>query len=394
MRFGQDMRLSFLLLTVAMCLLAVSGVEVPCAVPQDGGIYSSDTILCKGDYRLTQGITIQGEGAVFDCNNSILIGSYRNVGIKITGKDNVLKNCDIRTYEIGAQFAESTRSTLKDSRLTHNVNAVSFVQSNENKIYNVAVDQAIKNVDMVSGRYNTLWFNNIKVRDQPYCTVNACDQAEMNPCVSGDGYCGSVCSAQEDAECIGSRPTIDQAVGLYRETAVEQIQAKVPDKADKVKELIAKGRIELKESEDSERAMQIQSVLRKLNLSPTQYKEMKNKVNVTKYAYVTENQTLFEITVIALKPVTDMVLYEYFPERFTDLASNASKGDHLEFEIGKIEVGGKAELSYKAESDALLKGTPVSIPVDLGGKYPWLNWVIGYVLAFFGIQTKKMLSDR
>ena len=239
----------------------------------------------------------------------------------------------------------------------------------------------IQAVNVVNSKYNVFRFMNRSVINSKYCVDNACDTDSMDPCVNSDGYCGSKCTNAEDSDCTGQIGA-DETVNMYKLVVKDALIHYSPTKEEQINKIISEGKVMLNNTIDPSSK---QGILARFNLSDAKYKEALESVKITKYAYISGNKTLFEITVVAKKPVQSLVLYEYFPEQFEELRT-----DKLEWTIGSIEVGGNATVNYEAEQDALLKENPVTIPY-LGDvpKDSWWGWIVGYVLAGLGIQYRR-----
>ncbi|MBD3248712.1 hypothetical protein GF336_01585 [Candidatus Woesearchaeota archaeon] len=87
-----------------------------CVVPTSGMEITENTIFCKGEYNLTEGINIIADNVVLDCNESRLFGdSYE--AIYLSGKQGItVKNCDIDIFK-GITVENGKDIIVKDNTL-------------------------------------------------------------------------------------------------------------------------------------------------------------------------------------------------------------------------------------------------------------------------------------
>ncbi|MBI4449027.1 hypothetical protein HY641_03310 [Candidatus Woesearchaeota archaeon] len=398
-------RLFFLLVLIIAAGLFLLAFGQGCAIPSDGMTISQSTTLCRGDYGLSKGVLIRGEGIVLDCSGASLKGPFVGSGILLTDSVGVqIKRCSLESWESGITVQNTVRSVVVDSTLKDNLAGITLVDAIDNRFLDIDItgDEFVKSL---RSRLNAFSFIEKSVAGKAFCNGNACDRESADPCVHYDAYCSPKCTESTDRDCAPEAvPTPTQALEFYRQDlkdkALQTLAASAADPRNKarIEELFTTGHVRVKDDIDPTIRRKI---LDRLNLSEAQYLRARRSLNITKYAYLTRNETLFEVTVIALAPVSNLVLYEYFPERFSELSP---KQEFLQFAIGSIDIGGKTKFSYTAESDALLGKLPISIPSSdsllqttepADSQLPsanlpsWLSWLIAYLMTLLGFQWAR-----
>jgi len=107
------------LVLIFVFVLFAGFVSGECIEPSDGMLITKNTILCKGDYRLDNGISIKGNEIYLDCDRAVIEGNFEKVGIIVEGFDVSIKNCNILYFEKGIE-AKNSKLSLINSTLAKN----------------------------------------------------------------------------------------------------------------------------------------------------------------------------------------------------------------------------------------------------------------------------------
>lgn len=143
-----------------------------CITPTNGMTITQNTVLCKGNYNLPNGIKINAQDVTLDCNGANLIGntngrSYvsENYGIWITKPKVTVKNCFISNYSYGILSSSNNvnYNYLFNNTLKWNFRGISGL--NLHKIYNNSFSNNVVGIDTTSNingfevRYNNIYSN-------------------------------------------------------------------------------------------------------------------------------------------------------------------------------------------------------------------------------------------
>ncbi len=89
--------------------------------PTDGCEVTQNTTFNPGTYSLPNGIIINADNIVLDCNNAVLNGLGSNTGIYLNNKNNnIVKNCTVSNYNYGIYLIGSKNNVFKGNNLTGN----------------------------------------------------------------------------------------------------------------------------------------------------------------------------------------------------------------------------------------------------------------------------------
>jgi parallel beta-helix repeat protein len=98
-----------------------------CTVPYDRMNITNNTIFCRGDYYLPNGIIIVGTPSL-NCNGSTLNGNGTGIGIDDNGYNyrQTIQNCIIKNYSTGYESGSGTYGTLINNQALNNGYGFSF----------------------------------------------------------------------------------------------------------------------------------------------------------------------------------------------------------------------------------------------------------------------------
>jgi len=105
------------------------GPKCECIIPLDRLIVDSDSVLCYGEYNMSDYIRLK-DGVELNCNNATLIGNDVDMGVYIGGVSNtVINSCKFEGYDVGVKY-------LTSSVRNHNTGRYYPVNSLNNEVYN------------------------------------------------------------------------------------------------------------------------------------------------------------------------------------------------------------------------------------------------------------------
>ena len=123
----------WILLVILFC-----PVVFACDTPLDGKVYTASQNFCGKRYYIPDGIVIETDNIVIDCNNGILQGDFKGTGVLVKDADNVvIKNCNIVNYHRGIHLKNVNSSDIFDTNLLRNFIGLRIENTNENHLYGI-----------------------------------------------------------------------------------------------------------------------------------------------------------------------------------------------------------------------------------------------------------------
>lgn len=112
--------------------------------PSDGMVVSSDVIFCPGSYNLPNGLSIQSNNVVLDCNGVEVCGNGVGIGILTTSSGVVVKNCSIRNYDYGIREDGSVEGNLFENNNVQQISrfGIYSTRSNQTNIIGNAIHES------------------------------------------------------------------------------------------------------------------------------------------------------------------------------------------------------------------------------------------------------------
>ncbi|MDO8641213.1 MAG: hypothetical protein Q7R33_06675, partial [Nitrosarchaeum sp.] len=77
-----------------------------CVIPNEQLIINNDTLFCEGSYFLPNGVLIEGNSLLVDCNGATFDGDFLHAGITVQGKNAQIQNCVLQNYDIGVLYID------------------------------------------------------------------------------------------------------------------------------------------------------------------------------------------------------------------------------------------------------------------------------------------------
>ncbi|MBI4147948.1 hypothetical protein HY490_01525 [Candidatus Woesearchaeota archaeon] len=165
-------------------------------------VINESMTLCSETYDVTEGVVMSADNVVLDCGTAILRNTRQGRGIVAENRKSItIQNCNLVMFATGIYFRNVSRAMVTRTNFVKNDIAMMLEDSYENWIAGNTDKSLQTPVVIVQGKFNTFQFDNKRVEGS-LCDGNVCNsQDTLNPCVSFDGYCSSVCSAASDEDC-------------------------------------------------------------------------------------------------------------------------------------------------------------------------------------------------
>jgi len=227
-----------LILTIAIFILFTIGVvAVECgSIPTDGCEVTIDTTFNTGNYYLPNGISINADNVVLDCNGSTLIGDHSinlsgvQIGSSVSNpRLNVtVKNCNIRSYNFGITLWLAYNSAVINNNVSDSDSSgiMIFAQSSKNTILNNHATFNRRGIFSCGGGNNVI-SNNIACNNYPLIgDINSCDNTPDD--IGQNNFCDWA-NDWNDTGKVGCTYTCAQATGDSDLDGVIDILDKCPN---------------------------------------------------------------------------------------------------------------------------------------------------------------------
>lgn len=156
-------------------VLLLCPIVFACDTPLDGKTYTESKEFCGKRYYIPQGIIIETDNVIIDCNNGILQGDFRGTGITVRNAKNiVIKNCNLINYQRGIHLKNSSLSSIHHNNLLRNFIGMIIESSNENHFYenrDVSITKELRGINSFS---NHLKYVNKNIKGE-FCRHNSCN---------------------------------------------------------------------------------------------------------------------------------------------------------------------------------------------------------------------------
>jgi parallel beta-helix repeat protein len=160
-------------------VLLLCPIVFACDTPLDGKTYTASQDFCNKRYYIPNGITIETDNVVLNCNNAILQGDFKTTGISIRDAKNVeIKNCNIINFRQGIDLKNVTNADIHDNQLLRNFIGVHIENSNGNHLYknrDVSITETIKGTNSFE---NHIKYLNKNIEGD-LCRHNSCNEKTL-----------------------------------------------------------------------------------------------------------------------------------------------------------------------------------------------------------------------
>lgn len=217
-------------------------VLADCYSPSDLERINRSVVFCSDTFDAPNGIFITTSNITVDCNSAIIRGTkgFSDAGITLVNVSDVtLKNCNVVTYANGILLKGVRYSLITDNNLLKNDVGIRLFDSYENRIVDNNDKSLVRAVSAIASRFNVVALGNKRV-DEGFCGHNSCDGSPVDPCVDGDGYCGSC----DDSDCrpvevsvetpVDTRSADEIIEDIREEIVVEEDSVPVQDRTEAV----------------------------------------------------------------------------------------------------------------------------------------------------------------
>ena len=161
-----------------------SWLDSLCMEPIDGINITNNTAFCTGNYNLPNGVNINANNVIINCNSSSINGSniVGSIGIKLKGENVTLINCKIQNYHQGINLDDSAdpRSyNLFNSTVSNNIfglttflregNAANLTENNFDNTQKNILSEGTATINTINNWWGTV--NEIEIRNKLYGNV-------------------------------------------------------------------------------------------------------------------------------------------------------------------------------------------------------------------------------
>jgi len=147
-----------------------------CSDPLDGKEYTTNQEFCSKNYYLPEGIVINADSIMIDCNNAVLRGDFKGTGILIQNKKNVeIKNCNIVNYNIGMALVNAEGADIHDHSLLRNYIGIRLENSEQNHFYEIRDVSIQREIRSIFSTNNHIKYTNKNIKGD-FCRHNSCNE--------------------------------------------------------------------------------------------------------------------------------------------------------------------------------------------------------------------------
>lgn len=90
-----------------------------CIAPPNGMSIHESTVFCGGRYSLAEGLMVEGDNIILDCDGAVLTGAGEGYGVLLRGNNNHVKDCIVEHYHYGT-YIEGQDNSLEGLTLRNN----------------------------------------------------------------------------------------------------------------------------------------------------------------------------------------------------------------------------------------------------------------------------------
>jgi parallel beta-helix repeat protein len=116
---------------IFMLILMAAAVSAECESPSLA--VSKNTVFCQGNFTMPEGITIEANDIVIDCNNAVIEGAVKGKGFILVNRSGItIKNCIVQGYEQAFYLEGSKDNNIASNEIKDNVVGVYMLNSDNN----------------------------------------------------------------------------------------------------------------------------------------------------------------------------------------------------------------------------------------------------------------------
>lgn len=181
-----------------------------------GCTITHNTVLENDITNCTKGLTIEADGATFDCNGHLLAGT--GIGIFAFGRDSIIiRNCNITGFRLGIILSRGSNSTLMGNTIDNNRTGIEIFgsaspdsSSGNHLVGNTVSDNSKNGIRFYNSSNNYISDNRLV---DNACGVSLDDSSQLNTFWANQ-FVDNEVSALEDGRAINNRWNLGD-VGNY-----------------------------------------------------------------------------------------------------------------------------------------------------------------------------------
>ncbi len=161
---------------IAIFIILSAQAYAQCQKPMNSKAYTTDRRFCSETFGLPDGIIIDNDNVVIDCNHAVIKGNgFEKTGMTIKNRNNIIiKNCKIANYAVGLYIQNSTGIIFYGSTLMRNkvgIKLSSVANSTFDENYDISLERQMR---MTGSSENKINYVN-KQLEEDFCRYNQCN---------------------------------------------------------------------------------------------------------------------------------------------------------------------------------------------------------------------------
>jgi len=156
------------ILSLFIILIIMStAVFADCIIPTDSLIISNDTTFCPGSFSLAEGMIVNNDNIIIECNNTMITGKDEGYGLLINKrKGNIIRKCIIQGFQMGIALQSSNQNQIVGNIILENEIGIFISASNGNKIFsNIILNNSKNGITLSDSKENTITGNAINLSE-------------------------------------------------------------------------------------------------------------------------------------------------------------------------------------------------------------------------------------
>lgn len=344
-----------------------------CYEPSTGGVIEESVELCEGEYELDDGLKIEADNLLVECQDTVLKGYFNEEGFAIINRENVtISGCDVKNFQAGARITNSDNVKITKNTFENNNVGLYFTNSQrvvieENEVDNSTVQGVYLDNE---SRANTFRDNVFRLSD---FNVNAEEAPDNN--YTNNEYIDSEGPGEHITDYLieTEEPQSNESA---KENKSEVIIPEESEPADVINRVY--------EAKELDSADYLEGDLEKIQ-ETTDKVEVKSEIRVD----YENNKTTYNTSYKAKEDVKNMQVFEYIPKSIANSVDELNiQGDYqvleedplIMWEYEELEAGEEEETSYEVNKAVKEEKPENAVCVDCAKKKKSYSFLIPLLL--------------